>query len=75
MHEPGQTRPAIVDDIVRVLVRRAGDVDAAARVLRDIEALQDALQAKIARLVFGEVPDDPRALDTPPRGTDVDPNI
>jgi hypothetical protein len=69
MHEPRQIRPAIVDDIVWVLVRRAGDVDAAARVLRDIEALQ----AVIARLVSGEVPDDAREFDNPPRGLDPGP--
>jgi hypothetical protein len=71
MHEPGQIRPVIVDDIVWVLVRRAGDLGAAARVLRDIEALH----AVIARLVSGEVPDDTREFDNPPRGTDVNPNI
>jgi hypothetical protein len=70
-HEPEQIRPDIVDDIAWVLVRRAGDLGAAARVLRDIEALQ----AIIARLVSGEVPDDTRELDNPPRGTDVNPNI
>jgi hypothetical protein len=69
-HEPEQTRPDIVDDIAW-LVRRAGDLGAAARILRDIEALQ----AVIARLVSGEVPDDTRELDNPPCGTDVNPNI
>jgi hypothetical protein len=69
-HEPEQIRPAIVDDIAWLLVRRAGDLGAAARVLRI-----EALQAVIARLVSGEVPDDMRELDNPPRGTDVNPNI
>jgi hypothetical protein len=69
-HEPEQTRPDIVDDIAW-LVRRAGDLGAAARILRDIEALQ----AVIARLVSGEVPDDTREFDNPPRGTDLNPNI
>jgi hypothetical protein len=87
--EPKQIRPAIVDDIVWVLVHSSGDVDAAALVLQLFDASEaefdlafalaqqrlrlpgdqdiEALQAKIARLVFGEVPDDARELDNPPR--------
>jgi hypothetical protein len=51
-HEPEQIRPAIVDDIAWVLVRRA-DLGAAARVLRDIEALQAVIARLVSRLGSG----------------------